>query len=57
MSRKKVLTTSLDDTHLQQLENYANDNGLTFSSAIRIAVLRFLEKLPKNDNLDSKKTD
>jgi predicted DNA-binding ribbon-helix-helix protein len=54
---KKILTTSLDDAQLKQLEMYTKENGLTFSSAIRIAVLQFLSRLPKNDNLETKKTD
>ncbi len=54
MGKKKVLTTSLNDNQLQQLESYAIENGLTISSAIRIAILRFLEKLP---NTEQKKTD
>jgi metal-responsive CopG/Arc/MetJ family transcriptional regulator len=50
MSKKKLVATSLDDAQFQQLESLASKNGLSMSSVIRNAVIRYLEKFTNNDN-------
>lgn len=47
--KKKMQTTSLDEITLQELEKYASEHGLTIASTIRIAVLKFIKGLQKQD--------